>query len=452
MMKISEISLHSSLRSYIFWIIVIGLASRIVVSIFLTYPNDSGSWSRFAEAVIAGSTLYDRHDYYYNPVWGYVLAFLTDLSVISGIGSFGNQFDELIFLDGFKVSYYNSMMITPEFAIVLKAFLILVDLVVAVLIRKLLLEVTGDGRKAAIGMAIWFLSPLTIYSSAAYVIFDNLEVLFLVICFYLLYRKSFFLAGSMFLLALMTKPFPAYILPLLVIFVFSRGLDRREGIRNVVMSMFGFLVGFLILYAPVIASGEFVTSFIALTGRVGTAADVYGGFLSHVFRTIMTFGSQVFIWMQPLIISFAFILAYAFWRSDRQSWTDLISCSALMFAVVFIWPVSQQCYYEPLILLMALMVSVMDGRRMMRWSMLLSVLSLVYLLLSHNFSLLLPLACYTDLIPLDWVLDNLTSFTLSSVGRIELYDISRWYVQLVIMVVMVLFIISMVRYRKEVIS
>lgn len=84
--------------------------------------------------------------------------------------------------------------------------------------------------------------------------------------------------------------------------------------------------------------------------------------------------------------------------------------------------------------------------------MLLSVLSLVYLLLSHNYSLLLPLACYTDLIPLDWVLDNLTSFTLSSVGRIELYDTSRWYVQLVIMVVMVSFIISMVRYRKEVIS
>ena len=122
--------------SYLFWVIVSGLAIRLVLGLFFTFPYDSGNWAKIAETVISGETLYERPDNYYAPIWGYLLAFLSKLYLSFGGTSLANQFDEFLFLDGFRVSYYNSVMIEPGFAILLKVVLFLFDLAALLLILR----------------------------------------------------------------------------------------------------------------------------------------------------------------------------------------------------------------------------------------------------------------------------------------------------------------------------
>lgn len=41
--------LSRACSSYLFWIIVSGLAIRLVLGLFFTFPYDSGNWAKIAE-------------------------------------------------------------------------------------------------------------------------------------------------------------------------------------------------------------------------------------------------------------------------------------------------------------------------------------------------------------------------------------------------------------------
>ena len=115
---------------------------------------------------------------------------------------------------------------------------------------------------------------------------------------------------------------------------------------------------------------------------------------------------------------------------------------------VFLWPVSQQCYYLVLILLIAMMLPRWGVRTSTAAMLAIAAPSVVYLVLSHNFSLLMPLSVYTDLISPDWVLDHLLSFNLSiDIFGGYTYDTSRKIVQIVVMAVMVAIVYHMHRRR-----
>ena len=156
------------------------------------------------------------------------MSFLAMVYTSFGGISFGRQFDELLFLDNFTFSYYGSLIIDPAFAFLVRMFLIAVDIAVAFTIRKIVLNLSGNERRADIAMAIWFLCPLTIYSSSVYLIFDTLEVLFLVLCLYFALNNRPFIAGIMMFLAGMTKPFAFYLIPLLVVWFMTRSPSRTE--------------------------------------------------------------------------------------------------------------------------------------------------------------------------------------------------------------------------------
>lgn len=429
--------LHRVAQSPVFWIILVGIVSRLVVGAFFLYPYDSSSWARIAESSVAGTDLYDRPDNYYAPIWGYVLTALA--YVYKGFGgiSFGHQFDELLFLDSFKYTYYGSMIIDPAFLLVIRTFLLLVDVAVGLVVRRLVLELGGDERRGNIALAIWFLCPLVIYSSATYVIFDNLEVLFLALCLLFVIRNRPFLAGFMMLLAGMTKPFAFYLAPLLVAWFILGEHGMRNRVNTLTMAMGGFVTAFLIIFLPVMLNGEFSDSLVFLTGRVDSAESVASGGSGYVWDVITKFGPQVFIWLQPVIIALDFLLAWWLYRSREQDFRKLLLASILVMVAVFMWPVAQQCYYLVLILLFSLMV-VWWKPSTAAWLMLLiSIPSVVFLGFSHNFSLLLPLAAYTDVVSMDWVLDHLVSYNLGT-GPFEgnLCEECRMMVQTIIMFAM----------------
>lgn len=436
----------SAWTSRIFWIAVIAVVIRLVLAVFFTYPNDSGVWGRIAEAIAADTTLYERPDFYYTPIWGYLLAFLAGVTSLLGGASFANQFDELLFLDGFRISYYSSVMISPEFAMVLKTALIIVDVLVAIVIRRIVLEINGDRRLAGAAFTIWLLCPITIYSSAVYVIFDNLEVLFLALCMYALFRKRPFIAGFLLLLSVLTKPFTIYLVPILFVYVLSQYQGLRVKANAAALAVGGFLVSFLIVYLPVIMSGEFMESLEFLFGRADTAGGAAAGGIQAVINSITSLDSQMFVWMQPVIIALALIIALVYHLKGNGNRETLILLSMLTLAIVFIWPVAQQCYYEPMIMLIALLVVKWGEKTPALVMLALSIPSVVYLVISHNFSLLLPLAAYTDIVPLDWVVDHLVSFGTSvDIFGGYLYDDLLWIVKIVIMAVMVTIIVIPVR-------
>ena len=115
----------------------------------------------------------------------------------------------------------------------------------------------------------------------------------------------------------------------------------------------------------------------------------------------------------------------------------LLYCALVLFAVFF-WPVAQQCYYLILVMILTLMVVYWDRQSVTRVIVAISVLSVMFLLCSHNFSLLLSLSVYTDLISTDWLLDSLVSYNtdLSILGT-YLYEDVRELFQALIMVTMV---------------
>ncbi len=432
--------------SYLFWIIVVGLVIRVVLGLLFTFPYDSGNWAKIAETVIAGETLYDRPDNYYAPIWGYLLAFLSKIYLMLGGCSLANQFDEFLFLDGFRVSYYNSVMIEPGFAMLIKVALFLVDLAVAFVIRAIVLEMGADSKKANVAFAIWFLCPLVIYSSSMYLIFDTLEVLFLALCLLAMIRDRPFIAGGMMLMAGMVKPFAFYLAPLILVYFLLSRKDLKSKINHFALCVGGFMAMFVLIFLPVLVNGEFMDSLTFLTGRVESAEDAIGGGLDYVLLLITTFSSQVFIWMQPVIIGVILILAGKYYVDGVQDMDKFVKYAIISMAVVFLWPVSQQCYYLVLIMLFAMMVPKWGSRDSTATMLLLSVPSVVYLLLSHNFSLLMPLSVYTGLVSPDWVLDHLLSFNLAidPLGG-YVYDSSRIVVQVVIMAVMAVIIYKMVK-------
>ena len=434
-MELSSV-LNKLLHSNLFWLIVMGLAARLVVGVLFTYPYDSGSWSKIAESVVAGTALYDRPDNYYAPIWGYVLAFLTQIYTLFGGSSFGHQFDELLFLDSFRINYYGSVIIDPAFCILIKTFLFCVDLAVAFIIRRIVIELCGSVEKANLAFAIWFLCPLVIYSSSAYVIFDNLEVLFLGICFLAAIRGHPFIAGFTMLLAGMVKPFAFYLVPILLVYLVCKNVGLKERINCVALSMGGFIVAFLLTFMPVLISGNIDDALVFLTGRVDSAGNALGDVsLSYI---LTTFGSQVFMWLQPAIICLDIILALLFYKSGGTDMRKMLLYCAITFAAVFFWPVAQQCYYLVLVFILSLMVVAWERKTILWVVISISFASVAFLVCSHNYSLLLSLATYSDWISLDWVLDALVSYnSATSVLGTFLYEDVRELFQAVIMVIMV---------------
>lgn len=438
------------LSSHIFWIVAVGLVVRLVLGFFFSFPYDASSWARIAESSVAGTELYDRPDNYYAPVWGYILAFLAMIYTGFGGVSFGHQFDELLFLDNFTVSYFGSLLIDPGFSFVIKSFFVLVDLAVALILRRIALEITGDQKRADIVAAIWFLCPLTIYSSMVYMIFDNVEVLFLAVCLYFVLKNRPFVAGGFMLLAGMTKPFAFYLIPLLIVWFVMHGTTRTEKINNFALAVGGFALAFVVIFSFVLMAGDFDSAMVFLTGRVDLAGESVTWGLEYIFSVFLEFRSQGFIWMQPVIIGLDILFALAFFKRGGRSFRDLLFFAVLTMVVVFLWPVAQQCYYLVLIALLALLAIYWNPRYVTILMLILTIPSMACQLVAHNYSILLPLSAYTDLVSMDWVVDRIISFNTAT----GLFDYSlqaqvRIVIQWVIIAAMLHIAHSLCRRRND---
>ena len=248
--------------------IVVGVLLRLVIGTFLTYSFDVNYWVTTSENIVAGEGLYESPGYYYTPVWGYVLAVAATVANMFGI-PFGHYDQDAVIGSALNGAY----LCIPDlgYALLLKAILMAFDLIAGYFIFKIVELMTDDKRKASVSFAIWFLFPLTILLSSERVMFECIELAFMLMAVYMAFTDRPCMAGVAIAISLLTKPYGAFIAVLLIGYFLAKDKKVIDAVRYIVSTA----VTGLVIMAPTLLEGNLLASQSWATSRVGDSASGY---------------------------------------------------------------------------------------------------------------------------------------------------------------------------------
>lgn len=386
---------------------VVGLTIRAVISIVFTHSYDIAYWGYIIENIQSDSGLYELPGYYYTPVWGYFISTIGFvMNFVFGIDIFGIEADALIPSQDSSWEYYLDLLTTVEFSLVFKAAFTLVDLAISYVLYLMVLDRTGDRRKAAMAFGLWFLCPLTIYTSCVHAMFDGLAVLTLLLTVYFLMKGNYLFAGCSFAMAVLSKFFPAYLIFLFVAYILVRERDdMRRFARSLGMSVLGAVTMFLIIYAPDIVNGTIMDSFSFVFNRV----ESIGVGEESFWDSLTSNGYTIVILLQPIIILLEILLAYYYQRGRSSDNPDndprFIMYCMLGATSVFLWTPAPT-YMMIIIPFVIYHVLVSDSRY--RLSLLaLVTMPALYAIVMHNFSDLFAADVFLHLVSSETILNGI---------------------------------------------
>lgn len=411
-----------SVRHPLLPVIMTGLMIRLILMPLLTYAYDISFWATTIQNIMSGDGLYDMPGYYYSPVWGYILGAVGFIgNVLLGITSMGGFFEELLpGIELFENCYTSTAIVTTiEFNILIKVPLILSDVLVAWMLYSLVKEKTGDERKAATGAALWFLCPIVIYMSSIHATFDTFSVLFTLLSVMLLRKEHYLLAGMSIATATFTKLFPAYLIVVLVAYTLARHRGDRNAIgKNIMKMAAGALIITLLIYAPMLLDGTFAESFFFITARVG-GASVPTESEQDLFALLSSGGMRIVTIVQFVILPGICYLAYRMYTGGKGKTEEELDDRLLLLALVtttfsLAWVPSPQ-YLLIIIPFLAYHIVAKDRRLIVPWAVI-SVGAVLFAFSTSNFSLLLSLGAYTDIIELGTVISLMESMHVPVFG------------------------------------
>lgn len=381
--KLSHIC--AGLKSPLFMIILLGLAIRLILAPLLTYTFDFNGWALVLENIQSGNGLYDLDGYYYSPPWGYVLAIFSKLTNLLGLAFFGEQVVGALSMEWYGW-YFDATASSPEFNLLLKIPLILMDLVAGYLIYWLVSDITEDKKKATLAFAIWFICPFVITVGCIGGQFDSLSAIFTLLTIIFLRRNRYLLAGMTFSLAFLTKLFPAILVFVFVAYIHRKHSEEGKWVQYTLRSVIGFALATVVILLPNIIQGNIGDCFAFLTNRVsnglGGATEEYMQYLTVVAYLAIAGLSAALAWQMA--------------RSrGRRLDRDLLFFCLLTTTVLFLYPSTPQ-YMLLLFPFMILWYVLYD--RSIKGPILLMMVGTTLFSLASNFTLLLSLANYTDLL------------------------------------------------------
>ncbi|MDR2698261.1 MAG: hypothetical protein LBB30_01100 [Candidatus Methanoplasma sp.] len=391
---------YTLVRHPVFLIAVIGIAVRLCIFPFVEVGYDSDFWATIIGNIEAGEGLYGLEGYYYTPVWGYILSFMSVLQeTFLNIDVMGLRVPAFFLVESYPEWFFSSTVTSVEFNFWVKVPLLISDLIIGYLVYWLIKDKTQDMRKATIGFGLWFLCPLVIFTSSISGMFDTFSVLFALLCIIMVRKDRLFLAGILFSFAVLTKFFPIYLAFLLIAYIIAKHRGGAE-YRSVAKAVAGVLAGFLMLMAPQIADGTLSESVLFITTRVsgeGTAGTL--------LDTILSNGAAI-----TYIIAI-FVSLFLAWSLSKKSGEELddsfFKYALLMVAVIFIFPPAPQ-YLVLLIPFLAIYIVTKDPKFKWSWA-LVSVGGAVFIL-GGNFVLFMSLGTFTDLMPQDHIMSMIELF------------------------------------------
>lgn len=249
-------------------IILLGLLIRILLIPFsLVY--DTNFWTIVVRNIDAGYGLYEMDGYYYTPVWGYILGFVSGVQNftldIGDLSSLIPEFMPYMGIDGI----YRPVAIDIVFLLSLKVILTIGDLVLSLLVYYLVKERTNDEKKSTIAFFLVFLCPVILGSSSITVMPDTLSAMFAIITIFAIKKEKIFTAGVCYSLAVWIKFFPISIAPLLITYLFALNKNNvKEALLKLITAIGGFFVCSLLIFIPQIQEDRLIKCFDFLSSRL----------------------------------------------------------------------------------------------------------------------------------------------------------------------------------------
>ena len=319
------------LQRNIIIVIALGIVIRYVLGVLFTYPRDIASWVVNSENFLMGGGLYGLPGHYYTPVWGYIMAVLTAIAAFAGIpiSQYMPEFSGSIS----ALPWYTTLP-SIEFALLIKTFLFIVDVLVAYVIFKIAMNVTNDERKSFIVMAVWFLCPLTIIISSIRVMFENVEILFLLLSLLMLLQKRPVVAGMMLGISLLVKPYGMFLGLMMIGYAYAQSGSLKYAGRYLA----SIAITGLVLMAPVIISGEMEEAFIWLSTRAGN----------------VTSGYNVTLLLMPILVVVSIVISHLIAYLRLTDVRILLAAGLVLTGAMMIMPGNIQYYL--LLLPMALLL------------------------------------------------------------------------------------------------
>lgn len=255
-------------RNVILVTLVIGLAARAFVSVFFTFVNDINYWIVVSNNLTSNEGLYGLPGYYYYPAWGYFLAAFTAVANLLGV-SYG-EFDPDL-MGSSAIRDWSTVVPDIWYALLLKLCLIAADVLVGYVIYRIGTHVTGEQRKGALMFAAWFLCPLTIMMSCDRLMFENVEILFFLLSFYMMLLRRPVESGLMMGVSLMLKPYCALLAVIMIAYALTQDRSPRYALTYILSSA----ASVLVIMAPVLVNGELDAALYWFSSRAESVASGY---------------------------------------------------------------------------------------------------------------------------------------------------------------------------------
>ncbi|MDR0508484.1 MAG: EpsG family protein [Candidatus Methanoplasma sp.] len=373
-------------RHPVFLIAIAGIAIRFVIFPFLEVGYDSDFWATIIGNIEAGEGLYGLEGYYYTPVWGYVLSFLSFIQEsLLNIDVMGLRVPEAFPIEVAKGWYLSATVTSISFNVSVKTLLLIFDLIAGYLVYWLIKDKTGDMRKATIGFALWFLCPLVICITSVSGMFDSLSVIFTLLCIIMIRKDNLFLGGVLFSFAVLTKFFPAYLVFILIAYILVKHRGDGKALVSVFKMAAGAFLAFVVIMLPQIIQGDLAESFLFATTRA-TSED---GMISMAAVAYLAG------------IAAALILGYNLFKKNKEELDDSFFISILlMVAVLFLYPPLPQ---YTVLLIPFLVISITTVSTKLKWSWLMTSIGGAGIVFGSNLALLLSFGTFTGLISTEYI-------------------------------------------------
>ncbi len=402
-------SITSTVRDHPFiTILALALLVRLMLMPLLTYDYDIYHWGLIIENIQSGNGLYETAGYYYTPVWGYILGSMSMfMDAFLSVDVFGVRFTELFPVENLMCKFHIATVTTIGFNLFIKAFLVIVDYAVALLLYKLVKERTSDGKKAMFASALWLFSMPVIYMSAVQAQFDSISAFLLLLTVYLLYKDHMFLGGMVYSASILLKFFPGFCILVFVAYVLVKHKDDGMALKKLLCAILGSALMALVLMMPQILDGTWTDALSFVTGRVDRMTDIL---------KVMWNGLAVFVMVAGMLIG-----GWLMFKTKED--VDRRFFEYTMITLVMATLLSSTPQYCLVFLPLLCMYIADDGRQLLRPWLVITFGSFFAAITINNASLLLSLSEFSSLVSPDWVISAMQWMESIRVGENTLVTI-----------------------------
>ena len=198
-------------------VVLIGVVVRLLIAPWTGSVIDDAVWYRAAANGMHGVGIYERLQFSYPPVWGYLLQGVGWVMLHTGLhpGSLATS-DQRLVPAIVATNAFSTTVTTPLFAVVYKLVLILFDFSTACLLRSAATRLyDGDAAAASragrVAFMSWWLNPFVIIEVAGHGALEVIVAFSVVLTLILLLSGRDAWAGAALAFGVLTKISPIFI-------------------------------------------------------------------------------------------------------------------------------------------------------------------------------------------------------------------------------------------------